>query len=81
TLGAIRRSRLLYTAVVRPTILYSAQIWGTRDNGNLIVKNLVRPLQKTQNQCLRKIIGAYKRTPTAAIKREIAVPLITLYID
>jgi len=38
-------------------------------------------IRRIQNQCLRRIAGAYKRTPTAAVERETAVPPLDLYID
>jgi hypothetical protein len=39
------------------------------------------PLHKIQNECLRRVTGAYKRTPKAVLKREIGVPPIDLYIE
>jgi hypothetical protein len=77
---SMRRSRLLYTAVVRPALLYGSQIWGQRHSGNSITKTALRPIQLQQKQCLRRITGAYKRTPTAAIEREAAMPPVDLYI-
>ena len=78
---SFRRTRLLYTAVVRPTMLYGAQIWGIGPSGNFLAKGSLAPLVKLQNQCLRRITGAYKRTPSAALEREAAVPPLDLYID
>jgi hypothetical protein len=78
---SMRRSRLLYTAVVRPTVLYGAQVWGVRTDGGPQTPHALKPIQKIQNQCLRKIVGAYKRTPTAALERETAIPPIPLYVD
>ena len=74
----MRRSRLLYTAVVRPSMTYGAQVWGVRMDGK---PELAKPIQKVQNQCLRRITGAYKRTPIAALEREAAVPPIGLYLE
>ena len=76
----MRRSRLIYSAVVRPTVLYGAQIWGTTDGSGAMPKSRIKALKKDQNQCLRKVLGAYKRTPTAALEREAAVPLSNVYI-
>ena len=42
---------------------------------------MLQPLADTQAKSLRRITGAYKRTPTAAIEREIAIPPINLYTD
>lgn len=78
---SVRHSRLLYTAVVRPTMLYGSQIWGLRSDGGAVARSLIRPLVDAQTRSLRRVTGAYKRTPVAAIEREIAVPLLQLYID
>lgn len=37
-------------------------------------------LQVLQNKCLRRTLGAYKRTPTAVLERESGTPPIDLYI-
>jgi len=34
-----------------------------------------------QNQCLRKVMGAYKRTPTAALERESNVLPVDLHME
>ena len=77
-----RNSRLLYTAVVRPTLLYGVQEWGTslRGAGDSLAKVTFKPLEKVQNNCLRRITGAYKRTPRAVLERETQIPPIDLYI-
>ena len=36
--------------------------------------------KKVQNRCLRKITGAYKRTPRAVLEREASIPPIDLYM-
>ena len=78
---SVRHSRLLYTAVVRPTMLYGSQIWSLRDDGGPAAASLLQPLAHSQAKSLRKITGAYKRTLTAAIEREIAILPIDLYTD
>ena len=76
-----RRSRLIYSAVVRPTMLYGSQVWGIRDGGEPATTALLQPLRTLQNKCLRRVARAYKRTPTAALERETATPPIDLHID
>ena len=39
------------------------------------------PLEKIQNQCLRRITGGYKRTPIAALERETQVMPLRIYTD
>ena len=58
-----RQSRLLYTVIVRPTLLYGTQEWNIRPNGKALAAKIAAPLHKVQNDCLRKVTGAYKRTP------------------
>jgi Reverse transcriptase (RNA-dependent DNA polymerase)/Endonuclease-reverse transcriptase len=78
---SMQRSRLIYSAVVRPTMLYGSQVWSIQGNGELLPNTTIKPLQKAQNQCLRKITGGYKRTPTAALEREAMIPPIALYTE
>ena len=33
------------------------------------------------NKCLRKVTGAYKRTPSAAVEREAELPPLDLFVD
>ena len=67
--------------VVRPTMLYGAQVWGLGLSGKLLAKGSLALLVKLQNQCLCRTTGAYKRTPCAALKRKTAVPPLNLYIN
>jgi hypothetical protein len=62
-------------------MLYGAQIWGVRNDGEPAAPTLLQPLRTIQNRCLRNITGAYRRTPTAALERETDTPPIDLYID
>ena len=78
---SMRRSRLIYTAVVRPTMLYGAQVWALRENGEPAASSLLQPLKAVQNKCLKRITGGYKRTPIAALEREAQVPPLDLYAD
>jgi len=74
------RTRLLYTAIVRPAIVYGAHAWHTGQNGKQIKANL-QQLEKIQNKCLRRITGGYKRTPRAALEREAKILPLDLYCD
>jgi hypothetical protein len=52
-----------------------------RNDGEPAGPTLLKPLQTLQNQCLQNITRAYRRTPTAALKRETNIPPIDLFID
>jgi len=56
-------------------------VWGVRDDGGTLAKSLLEPLQKVQNKYLRRVIGAYQRTPIAVMEKEAAIPPIQLHID
>lgn len=78
---SVRKSRLLYTAVARPIMTYGSQVWTVSSKGEPIAQARIKALAVTQNKCLRKIMGAYVRTPVAAIERESAVPPIDLFLQ
>src|SRR6266571_5671821 len=75
-----QRSRLLYTAVVRPTMTYGSSIWAIGETGKGPPKSLLKPLQKVQTACLWSITGGYKQTATALLKKEANIPPLQLYI-
>ena len=74
-----RRSKLLYSAVVRPTMMYGSQVWDFKGEGSELSKEILKPLKLAQNRCLRWVMGAYKRTHTAALEREAGVLPLELY--
>ena len=76
-----RNTKLLYTAVVRPIMLYGAHEWGMRVDGRPIASAVTTPLAKVQNTCLRRITGGYKRTPRPALERETNTMPISLYME
>jgi hypothetical protein len=62
-------------------MLYGAQIWGVRNDGDPAAPTLLQPLRTLQNRCLRNVTGAYRRTSTAALERETDISPINLYIN
>ena len=52
-----------------------------RTDGKPLATAIISPLHKIQNECLRRVTGAYKRTPRAALKRETGIPPIDLYME
>ena len=78
---SFRHTCLLYTAVVRPTMLYGSQIWGIELNGKPLAKSSLALLKRLQNQCLCRITGAYKRTLKAAMECKAVVPPLDVYIE
>ena len=76
-----QHTRLIYTAVIRPTMAYGAPVWTKGSEGNNPTNALLAPLKKVQNLSLRRIAGAYKAASTASLEREIDVELIDLYLE
>jgi hypothetical protein len=59
---------------------YGSQVWTARPGQEISTTNKLVPLATIQNKCLRKVMGAYERTPVAAIERESEVPPLDLHI-
>jgi hypothetical protein len=76
-----RNSRLLYTAVVRPAILYGAREWSIRVAREPKREGKTHSLETIQNTCLRTITGGYQRTPRALLEREAQVPPLDIYLE
>ena len=74
------RTRLLYTAIVRPAVVYGAHAWHTGQNGKQMKANL-KQLENIQNKYLRRITRGYKRIPRAALEREAKIMPLDLYCD
>lgn len=74
------RARLIYTAVVRPTIAYAGSIWSSCEATQGQRQKRLQPLVKLQNQCLRKITGAYKRTNITALEKNADIPPLLAYL-
>ncbi|TQS34460.1 hypothetical protein Golomagni_05154 [Golovinomyces magnicellulatus] len=70
---SIRKSRLIYSAVARPMMLYESQIRGFRNDSKTMSSNMINKLPVVQNQCLRKIICGYKRTLISVLEREAGI--------
>jgi hypothetical protein len=76
----MKRTRLLYAAIVRPAMAYGIQSWYTGQDGKKAKSNL-QQLERIQNKCLRRITGGYKRTPRAALERETKIQPLDIYSD
>jgi len=76
----MRRSRLLYTAIVRPIITYGSEIWSRRANGSPIARSATERLERLQTARLRRVTGAYRATNTKAIQREAGVLPLRLWM-
>jgi len=57
---SMKRSRLLYTAVVRPAVLYGSQVWGLRKSGAPLAASFTKPLIVWVVKKVRHMIEAAK---------------------
>jgi Reverse transcriptase (RNA-dependent DNA polymerase) len=83
TWGAtLKRSRLIYTAVIRPTITYGCNVWFAPNTPARTQprESTIRPLVIAQNKALRKITGAYRATPIPVLEKEAGIEPLPLYM-
>jgi len=83
---SMKKSRMIYTAVTRPIMTYGIQSWAAgpysdMTRSNTALKTQLKGLKKVQNACLRKVLSVYRRTPSAIMEREAAVPPLDLYAE
>ena len=77
---SFQNSRLLYTAVVRPTLTYGAPIWSLPEPGDPLPASTLYPLRKTQNSSLRRVTGAYRAASIPSLEREAHIPPLDLHL-
>jgi hypothetical protein len=73
-------ARQVYTAVIRPAIGYGSPIWHT-PTSTLKPKGPTITIQSQQNQCLRKVLGAYKATPRRQLETEAWIPPLDIWLN
>ena len=61
-------------------MMYGSQVWSARSGDEIASQRKLQPLAVVQNKCIRRVMGAYKRTPVAAVEREAEVPPLDLYV-
>ena len=81
-------ARLLYLVVIRTAIAYGATYCHTPSpKATATTTRAAKPtgyakaLEKTQNDCLRVVAGAYKATPTHLLEVETKTPPLDLYLN
>jgi len=75
------KSRQVFTAVIRPAMTYGSPVWHTPETLRHSRKTVNKKLQVIQNTALRRVLGAYRATPTAVLEAEAGVPPVDLYLD
>jgi ribonuclease HI len=69
-------SMWIYTAVIRPIIMYASFIW----IGALDLKTVRHQLHQLQGQTCRAITGAYPSTPFSGMNATLALPPLHLFL-
>ena len=83
TWGAtLLRARHVYTAVIRPAMTFGSNVWLPEKNKKGELPNWVEnKLGKIQNNCLRKIAGAYKATSRRELEKEVNIMPLTMHMQ
>lgn len=71
-------SRKIYTAVVRPGMIYASPIWHRAGSEP---KGIVKELSRIQNKCLRIISGAYRATAIDILEIETRILPLHIYLN
>lgn len=74
------KARQIYKTIVRPAITYSAPVWHQRSAGGKPASK-EKKLEILQNNSLRNITGAFKRTSTETLEKETFIPPIHITLD
>jgi hypothetical protein len=67
--------RQLYQSCITTVTDFGAEVWLNQQ------KNQSLPLQKLQNQAMRKIAGAFRTMPVAALEAELGIPPADIRLD
>src|SRR5437588_10303502 len=67
--------RQLYQSCITTVADFGAEVWWNQQKTHL------SPFQKLQNMAMRKIAGAFKTTPIAALEAELGLPPADLRLD
>lgn len=79
--ASFRQARLIYSAVLRPTISYASNIWYSPRAVGLTTKATDKTLETMQNRGLRSVTGAYKAVGGPTLEKESGIPPINLYLE
>ena len=82
TWGAtFQQARLIYSAVLRPTISHASSIWYSPKAIGETTKTTEKLLETMQNRGLRGVTGAYKAVGGPVLEKESGIPPISLHLE
>ena len=79
--ASLIKSRLIYSAVIRPTISYAAGTWYSPKGTPEHKKTVDKTLETIQNKALRTVTGAYRAVGGPVLEQEAGIPPIDLHLS
>ena len=79
--ASFQKARHIYTAVVRPAMVYGCKVWAKVDGIDKHASSQIKKLEELQTKALRRITGAYKSVPAQVLQQEADIPPMDLYIQ
>ncbi|KHJ30402.1 hypothetical protein EV44_g3217 [Erysiphe necator] len=81
TWGAtFKKSKLLYSTIVRPALTYGSSIWAEAGPAGKIPERIVKPLRSIQRKSLKIVTGAYNSTSCRVLEHECSILPIEIYL-
>ena len=78
----LARAKIVYSAVIRPAIIYEFIVWQThKENSNVITLTTQKTLNRIQNKYLRIIAEAYKIILIFEFKKKTNLSFIIMYLN
>ena len=76
-----KKGQHLYKAAVRPVITYGSSVWHSPEGTPEYRKTNLTKLATFQNECLRRITGAFKATPIMELQHEAGITALDTQIE
>lgn len=74
------KAKLLYSAIVRPALIYVSPVWAITGAKDKIPEMIVKPPRSIQCKCLQKVIGASKSISTKVSEHKTLILPIEIYL-
>ncbi len=75
------KCRTVYSMVIRPMLTFAAPIWHHPRGIEGFSRKPSEKLTKIQNECLRRVTGAYKATPIPVLEAEASIAPLEYQLD
>ncbi|KAI1002476.1 hypothetical protein K3495_g5726 [Podosphaera aphanis] len=78
--ATFKKSKLLYSTIVRPALTYGSSIWAEAGPAGKIPERIVKPLRSIQRKSLKIITDAYNSTSCRVLEHESAILPIEIFL-